>query len=291
MQPSDPPSPPPADAEFLLALGRRVRETRERRGLSRKRVAQEAAVSERHLAHLESGEGNVSIVLLRHVAAALEVSLSELLAGEEADSAEQRLIRGFLERLPRQRLEDVVFRLMRDFGDQESVRRERIALLGLRGAGKTTLGRRLAHELGVPFVELEREIERDSGMGMREIFSLYGQSGYRRIELQSLERVLREQPRAVLAVGGGIVSQAEAYERLLASCFTVWLKTSAEEHMARVSAQGDSRSMAGNDEAMADLSRILEAREPLYRKADTTLDTSGESVEASLARLKQLVTS
>lgn len=281
---------PTADREFLLALGKRVRDIRERRGVTRKLVARNADVSERHLAHLESGEGNVSIVLLRHIAQALDVSLTELLASEGEDTVEKRLIRRFLERLPQHRLEEVVFRLMRDFGHEEATRRKRVALLGLRGAGKSTLGARLAQEIGVPFIELDKEIERETGMPISEIFALYGQSGYRRIEKQALERVLRDNPQAVLSVGGGIVSQPDAYDYLLSACFTVWVKAQPEEHMARVVAQGDLRPMAGNDEAMEDLKAILAAREPLYAKADTALDTTGDSVEASFIKLRQLVT-
>lgn len=278
------------DSEFLGSLGKRVREIRERRGMTRKLVAREADVSERHLAHIETGEGNVSIVLLRHISRALGVSLIDLLVPEVEDTVEKRLIRRFLERLPQHRLEEVVFRLMRDFGHEESVRRKRIALVGLRGAGKSTLGGRLAKELGVPFIELDREIERETGMPASELFALYGQTGYRRIEHRVLERVLRDHERAVLSVGGGIVSQSETYDLLLGSCFTIWVKAQPEEHMGRVMAQGDLRPMAGNEEAMEDLRRILKAREPLYAKADTVLDTSGESVEESFMKLKQLIT-
>ena len=279
------------DAEFLLSLGKRVREVRDRRGMTRKLVAREAGVSERHLAHLETGEGNVSIVLLRHIAGALDVSLIELLAPEAEDTVEKRLIRRFLERLPQHRLEEVVFRLMRDFGHEEAVRRKRIALIGLRGAGKSTLGGRLARELGVPFIELDHEIERDTGMPASELFALYGQSGYRRIEQRTLERVIRDNERAVISVGGGVVSQPDTYDMLLSSCLTVWVKARPEEHMARVMAQGDLRPMAGNDEAMEDLKRILAAREALYAKADSVLDTSGETVEESFMKMRQLVMS
>jgi XRE family aerobic/anaerobic benzoate catabolism transcriptional regulator len=288
---SEPDHPDVADArdDFLPQLGKRVREIRDRRGMARKLVAREAGVSERHLAHLEAGEGNVSIMLLRNIARALDVSLIELLAPETEDTVEKRLIRRFLERLPQHRLEDVVFRLMRDYGHEESVRRKRVALIGLRGAGKSTLGARLAREEGVPFVELDREIEKDTGMPASEIFSLYGQTGYRRIEKQTLERVIGEHRRVVLSVGGGVVSQPETFDLLLSNCFTIWLKALPEEHMARVLAQGDLRPMAGNDEAMENLKRILEAREPLYAKADTVLDTSGQTVEQSFIRLQQLV--
>ena len=287
----DLPKPVTPDQAFLRDLGRRVREVRDRRGMTRKLVAAEAQVSERHLAHLESGEGNVSIVLLRHIAAALGVSLVELLTSEVEDTVERRLIRRFLERLPQHRMEEVVFRLMRDFGHEEAVRRKRVALIGLRGAGKTTLGSRLAKEMNAPFVELDKEIERGTGMPISEIFALYGQSGYRRIEKQTLERVLQDNAEGVISVGGGIVARQDAYDYLLSCCFTVWIKAQPEEHMARVIAQGDLRPMAGNDEAMDDLKRILEAREPLYSRADETIDTSGEEVDTSFSRLRQLVSS
>ena len=279
------------DGNILPTLGKRVREIRDRRGMTRKLVAREAGVSERHLAHLEAGDGNVSIVLLHNIARALNVPLIELLAPETEDTVEKRLIRRFLERLPQHRLEEVVFRLMRDFGHEEAVRRKRIALIGLRGAGKSTLGNRLAREEGMPFIELDREIEKETGIPGREIFSLYGQSGYRRIEKRTLERVLRDNPRAVISVGGGVVSQPESFEMLLSQCLTVWVKAQPEEHMARVMSQGDLRPMAGNDEAMEDLKRILEARLPLYAKADTVLDTSGETVDQSFIKLRQLVMS
>jgi XRE family aerobic/anaerobic benzoate catabolism transcriptional regulator len=254
--------------------------------MTRKMVSREADVSERHLAQLEAGEGNVSVMLLQRIASALNVSLVELFAPEAEEPVEKRLIQRFLERLPSHRLEDVVFRLMRDFGHEEKVRRARIALIGLRGAGKSTLGAKLAAEMKARFVELDSEIEKDTGMPLGEIFSLYGQSGYRAIERRTLERVLKEQERAVISVGGGVVSEKETYDSLLSNCYTVWIKAQPEEHMSRVMAQGDFRVMAGSDQAMEDLRRILEAREPLYRKADLWLDTSGSSVEESFAKLK-----
>jgi XRE family aerobic/anaerobic benzoate catabolism transcriptional regulator len=284
--PTLPRLPPAADGDFLLSLGSRVRELRNRRGMTRKMVSREADVSERHLAQLEAGEGNVSVVLLKRIASALSVSLVELFAPEAEEPVEKRLIQRFLERLPSHRLEDVVFRLMRDFGHEEKVRRARIALIGLRGAGKSTLGAKLAAEMKARFIELDSEIEKDTGMPLGEIFSLYGQSGYRAIERRTLERVLKEQERAVLSVGGGVVSEKETYDFLLSNCYTVWIKAQPEEHMSRVMAQGDFRVMAGSDQAMEDLRRILEAREPLYRKADLWLDTSGSTVEESFAKLK-----
>ena len=271
---------------FLLFLGKRVRELRNRRGLTRKMMAREAHVSERHLAQLEAGEGNVSIVLLRRIAAALHVSLAELFAAEAETRHEKVLIQRFLERLPAHRVADAMSRLLREFGDEEAARRKRVALIGLRGAGKSTLGLRLGQELNIPFIELDREIEKDTGMPLGEIFSLYGQTGYRAIERRSLGRVLHEQERAILSVGGGVVSEKETYDYLLSHCYTIWIKAQPEEHMSRVMAQGDFRVMAGNDRAMEDLRRILEAREPLYRKADMSLDTSGDSVEQSFGKLR-----
>jgi XRE family aerobic/anaerobic benzoate catabolism transcriptional regulator len=259
---------------------------RNRRGLTRKIAAREAEVSERHLAQLEAGEGNVSIVLLRRIAAALHVSLVELFAPDVEAPDEKQLIQQFLGRLPNHRVEDVVFRLMRDFDPEEKMRRMRTALIGLRGAGKSTLGTKLAAGRSLPFIELDREIEKDTGMPLAEIFSLYGQSGYRAIERRTLQRVLRERECAVLSVGGGVVSEKETFDYLLSNCYTVWIKAQPEEHMSRVIAQGDFRAMKGNDQAMEDLRRILEAREPLYRKADLCLDTSGISVEESFAKLQ-----
>ncbi|PYT74107.1 MAG: transcriptional regulator [Acidobacteria bacterium] len=254
------------NGDFLMALGKRVRELRNRRGLTRKQVSQEADVSERHLAQLEAGEG--------------------MFAPQIDEPTERRLIQRFLERLPRHRLEDLVFRLMRDFGHEEKGRRMRIALIGMRGAGKSTLGAKLAAETNNRFVELDSEIEKDTGMPLGEIFSLYGQSGFRAIEKRTLEKVLKENERAVISVGGGLVSEKETFDDLLSHCYTVWLKAQPEEHMSRVMAQGDFRPMEANDQAMEDLRRILEAREPLYRKADLVLDTSGSSVEESFAKLK-----
>jgi len=276
------------DANLLAAIGRRVREARERRGMARKTLSQYSSVSERYLAHLEAGQANVSVLLLRNVARALDLPLTELIDAQES-SVEQRLIRRFLDKLPQRQLEDVVFRLMRDIGPEAAARKRRLALVGLRGAGKTTLGGALAKELRLPFVELDREIERDAGISLGEVFSLYGQTGYRRIERRCLERIIQSDRQVVIAVGGGIVSEPGTYNLLLANCFTVWIKASPAEHMARVVAQGDLRPMQGNVEAMEDLNRILAAREPLYRKADAILDTGGERFDQSLIKLRQAV--
>jgi XRE family aerobic/anaerobic benzoate catabolism transcriptional regulator len=238
---------------------------------------------------LEAGEGNASIVLLRRVAAALGVRLADLLdSGEPV--AEQRLIRRFLDSLPHGRLEDVLRRLTEEFGQEEAVRRKRITLVGLRGAGKTTLGMSLAKSLRRPLVELDKEIEREAGMSLSEVFLLYGQAGYRRIERRCLERIINSQDEIVLTVGGGIVSEPETYNLLLLNCFTVWIKAAPEEHMARVVAQGDLRPMAGHAEAMDDLRKILTSRESLYGKADAVVDTSGRTTEESFEALRGSLT-
>ena len=274
------------ERDFLEILGTRVRTLRSRRAKTRKLVAREADVSERHLAQLESGEGNVSIVLLRRIADALDVSLAELFAPDAEKPAERRLVQDFLERLPVDRLKDVVSRLLRDYGHDDTLCHSRVALIGLRGAGKSTLGEMLAGALDVPFIELDREIEKDTGMPLAEIFSLYGQSGFRTIEKRTLERVLPAHDRAVFSIGGGVVSDQDTYDYLLSHCYTIWIKAQPEEHMSRVIAQGDFRAMAGSDRAMEDLRGILESREPLYRKADMVLDTSGATVEQSFSQLK-----
>lgn len=275
------------EQDYLAALGDRVREARARRGMSRKLLAADSGVSERYLAQLESGLGNVSILLLRQIASALNLPLTELLAEDSGDAVELTLTTQFLRRLPRQKLAAVRSQLVRDYGSAKDERIKRIALIGLRGAGKSTLGAKLAKALGAPFVELDREVEREAGTSLSEIFLLYGQSGYRRYERRCLERVLEKNDRAVIATGGSIVSEPGTYELLLSACFTVWLKAEPEEHMARVIAQGDTRPMAGNDQAMEDLRRILEGRAVLYRQADVTVDTAGKTPEQSLSALRK----
>ena len=275
--------------DYLAALGDRVREARARRGMSRKLLAGDSGVSERYLAQLEAGQGNISILLLRQIATALDVPLTELLAEESGEAVELTLTTQFLKRLPPQKLAAVRSQLVRDYGSARDERMKRIALIGLRGAGKSTLGAKLSKALGAPFVELDRAIEREAGTGLSEIFLLYGQAGYRRYERRCLERVLERSDRAVIATGGSIVSEPGTYELLLSACFTVWLKAEPEEHMARVIAQGDTRPMAGNAQAMEDLRRILDGRAALYGQADVTVDTAGKTPEQSLSALRKAV--
>lgn len=276
-----------AGEDFLARLGGKVRDARVRRGLTRKVLARDSAVSERHLAELEAGRGNISVLLLRQVAVTLGLPLAELLRENGDQALELTLIHEFLQRLPKQRLPRVRAQLQRDFGGNPAGRSERIALIGLRGAGKSTLGEALATELKVPFIELDREIEIEAGTGLTEIFLLYGQQGYRRYEQRCLEKILEGQARCVIATGGSIVSETATYDLLRSSCFTVWLKAKPEEHMSRVMAQGDMRPMAGSTQAMTDLKRILQNRAALYGQADAVVDTAGRSIRQSLKDLKR----
>ena len=274
---------------FLRLLGERIRGERARRGMSRKLLARHAGISERYVTQLESGKGNVSIILLKQIAAALGLPSSRLLEDEPA-SPEMTLVREFLARLSPAQLREAYASLGTLFADHATfARSRRVALVGLRGAGKSTLGHRLAAELEVPFFELDREIERLSGISLGQIFELYGQQAFRRYEMQALQDLLRSQPAFVVATGGSIVSEPATYELLLRSCFTVWVRTSPEEHMARVIAQGDQRPMAASAEAMNDLRRILQEREPLYARADLAVDTTGVAEEESVAALKQVL--
>lgn len=254
--------------------------------MTRKMLAEEAEVSERHLAQLESGDGNISVVLLQRIATALSVSMGEIFAsGSKPDNTSG--VSQIFERLPANRRAEILAQIQIELDGECKNLDGRVALIGLRGAGKSTLGVQLAAEWKVPFVELDGEIEKDAGMGLAEIFSLYGQAGYRRFEKRALERVIASNNRAVISVGGGVVSERETYDRLLASCYTVWVKARPEEHMARVVAQGDLRAMAENEQAMEDLRDILAAREPLYGMADLEFETSGDSVGQSFDKLKR----
>ena len=254
--------------------------------MTRKILAHYSGLSERYLAQLEGGKGNISVKLLRRVGDALNLPLSRLLAGEPAEPAELRVLGELLRRLPPERLGEARALLDAHFrAPDRDARHQRIALIGLRGAGKSTLGSRLAYRLEVPFIELDSEIERDLGLSLGEIFALSGQAAYRRSERRALNGVIEHYQSFVLAAGGSIVAEPETYDELLSRCFTVWIKASPEEHMSRVIAQGDLRPMTDNKEAMADLNRILAARTPLYARADAVVETMQATIQESFHRL------
>lgn len=268
---------------FLISLGERVRALRARRGLTRKALARLADVSERHLANVESGVGNASIQFLRQLTAVLNCTLAEMIGDETASSPEWLMIREILRGRSDEELAMARTTLagIFDAPTSESARRDRIALIGLRGAGKSSIGRMLADHWMVPFIELSRQIETLAGCSVPEIHALYGPNAYRRYEYRALEETIRRCPRAVIATPGGIVSDPATYNLLLSHCYTVWLKASPEEHMSRVVAQGDTRPMSGNREAMQDLKNILDSRAQFYSKADQTFDTSDMTQESA----------
>ena len=240
------------ETAYLSLLGDRVRAWRSENGMTRKALSAASGVSERYLAQLEAGEGNISVLLLRKVARAMGVPVESLVREDEPEQ-------------------------------------KPIALLGLRGAGKSTLGAKLAESMKIPFVELDREVEKEAGAALGEVFALYGQDAFRRFERRALERVLARDERAVIAVGGGLVTDTASYKMLLERCVCVWLKASPEEHMARVIAQGDMRPFKGRSAALDEIRQLLADRDDLYRRADLVLDTSGKTARASLAQLLPLV--
>jgi XRE family aerobic/anaerobic benzoate catabolism transcriptional regulator len=279
------PARPDADA-FLRRLGERVRTMRSRRGMSRKALANYSKVSERYLAQLEAGEGNCSIVLLRRIAKAMSVPVAEIVDDRPERPVETLLLEHLLNRLsPMEIVEARELLLSRLGGPASEWRRSRIALIGLRGGGKSTVGRLLGARLDVPFIELDRVIEQSSGMALSEIFEMFGQETFRRMERAALEDVLQKHQRFVLATGGSIVTEPGTFELLLTSCLTIWVRAAPDEHMQRVIEQGDPRPMADNARAMDDLVSILKSREPLYAKADVVLDTAGKTPEHSLRDL------
>jgi XRE family transcriptional regulator, aerobic/anaerobic benzoate catabolism transcriptional regulator len=278
------------EADFLRVLGERIRDGRARRGMARRVLARASGVSERYLAQLEAGQGNISIALLRRVARAMGMALTDLVREGPDPPVELGLLMETLSRLEPVELAAARALIERGFGPAEARGRNgRIALIGLRGAGKSTLGARLAQHLAIPFVELDRAVEHESGLSLAELFDLYGQGAYRRWERRALERTLAAHDRAVIAAGGSIVSEPATFALLLASCFTVWLQAAPEEHMSRVMAQGDRRPVEASAEAMDDLRRILAGRDALYRKADVSVDTAGRSIDESFRALAQAV--
>ena len=276
---------------LLVALGDRVRNLRAQRGLTRKAVAKTAGVSERHLANLEYGTGNASILVLQQVATALHCPLAELVGDFTTSSPEWLLIRELLEHRDEADLRRVRVAIGELLGTAgvDAARHRRIALVGLRGAGKSTLGQMLADELELPFVELSREVEKLAGCSVREIHDLYGTNAYRRYERRALEEAIQIYGEVVIATPGGIVSDPATFNELLAHCTTVWLQAAPEEHMGRVVAQGDTRPMAASKEAMQDLRRILDGRAAFYSKADLTIDTHGQTLQQSFDALRSAV--
>jgi XRE family aerobic/anaerobic benzoate catabolism transcriptional regulator len=256
-----PPSPalrfdPKQEAAYLSQLGDRVRAWRTEHGTTRKALALSSGVSERYLAQLEAGQGNISVLLLRRVALAMGVPVENL---------------------------------VREHPGHDAARR-RVALLGLRGAGKSTLGAKLAAALGAPFVELDREVEREAGSKLGEVFAMYGQEAFRRFERRALERVLRMHDTAVIAAGGSLVTDPDTYRLLLDNCHTVWLKAKPEEHMNRVMAQGDLRPFKGRSAALEEIRKLLADRDRLYSQADVTVDTTGKPLKESFSELKRTLT-
>lgn len=279
---------------YLVELGQRVRRMRAIRGMSRKVLAQVSGVSERYIAQMESGLGNVSIMLLRRVAEATGAPIEDLVADPARQPAEWPLIRDMLRQASPEMIARVRAVLSGESNEGERsftppIAVDRIALIGLRGAGKSTLGRMAAQQLGWPFVELNKEIEREAGFSVPEIFSLYGQDGYRRFELACLKELMARSGPMVLATGGGIVAEPMTFELLLSSFFTIWVKAQPAEHMSRVRSQGDLRPMANDKAAMAELITILSSREPLYSRARSTIDTTGQTSEQSAKALVTLV--
>ncbi len=280
------------DAAWLGQVGARLRRARAQRGMTRRVLAAQSGVSERYLAQMEAGGGNASIVLLRAIARALGTEPAALLsdsAGEAPAGCSMRHLEGLLGRLTEAQSAEARSLLQRHFaGRLQDNRGRRIALIGLRGAGKSTLGRRLAEARETGFIELDREIEREAGMELREIFERQGQRGFRRLERQVLARLL-QQPDGIIATGGSIVADPSNFALLLRGCLTIWVRATPEEHMQRVLAQGDLRPMQDNRAAMDDLRAILASREDLYARADLVLDTGGRTLEQSVAALLQLV--
>ena len=289
---------PPASAErvaqknpFLVSLGDRVRSLRARRGMTRKAVALAADVSERHLANLEYGEGNASILVLLQVASALQCSLFELLGDVTTSNPEWLLIRELLENANEATLRRARIAIGEALGTGGGTphANPRVALVGLRGAGKSSLGQLLADDLGFPFVELSREIEKFAGCSVNEIQNLYGMNAYRRYERRALEEAIQIYPEAVIATPGGLVSDPATFNQLLSHCTTVWLHADPEDHMKRVLAQGDTRPMAHSKEAMEDLKSILAGRAAFYSKSQLKLDTSAQPLEETFKALRAMV--
>ena len=278
-------------AAFLAAIGHEVRKNRAKRGMTRRQLAEASETSERYLAQIESGAGNPSVSVLRAIAQALDLPAAALLPETGAGAAELGAILDLLAQIPKKELPALGKELEARVAVRAGVdRAQRVALVGLRGAGKSTLGRMLAQHLNWPFIELDRRVEEDYGASIPDLIEMAGTATFRRHERSALERVIAEHEAAVITTAGGIVSNPETYALLLRHTHTVWIKARPEEHMSRVMAQGDFRPMAQNREAMTDLIAILEARRADYARAETEVDTTGDAVEQSFAKLLRAVT-
>jgi XRE family aerobic/anaerobic benzoate catabolism transcriptional regulator len=285
------PSPAmPDEAAFLAVIGAAVRRNRAKRGMTRRQLSQASETSERYLAQIESGAGNPSVSVLRAIARALDLPASALLPETGTRPAALGAIIDLLAQVPeselpalRKEIETRVARL------ENADRGRRIALVGLRGAGKSTLGRMTAQHLGWPLVELDRVVEEDYGASIPDLIEMAGTATFRRHERGALERVIAAHEAAIITTAGGIVADPETYSLLLRCTHTIWIKARPEDHMSRVMAQGDFRPMAQNRGAMADLVAILEARRTDYARAEAEVDTSGDAVEQSFAKLLQAV--
>ena len=272
---------------FVAGIGRLVRLSRAKRGVTRRQLAQDSGASERYLAQIESGQGNPSVIILKSIAQALDIPIIELLPRSNGGTAALTHILDVLGRTPAAELPALAEVIERHATQGTATDRgRRIALVGLRGAGKSTLGRILAERLGCPFIELDRLVEQDYGARIPDLIEMAGLATFRRYERACLERVIDEHEAAVIATAGGIVSNPETYALLLRRTCTIWIKARPDEHMSRVMGQGDFRPMAKNREAMADLVAILDARRADYARAQAELDTSGETVERSLEKLQ-----
>jgi XRE family aerobic/anaerobic benzoate catabolism transcriptional regulator len=280
----------PYAAAFLSAIGREVRRNRAKRGMTRRQLAQASATSERYLAQIESGAGNPSVSVLRAIAQALDLPTAALLPEHGARTAELGAILDLLAQVPGKELPALVKEIEARVALRAGAdRARRIALVGLRGAGKSTLGRMLAQHLGWPFIELDRRVEEHYGASIPDLIEMAGTATFRRQERSALERVVAEHDSAIITTAGGIVSNPETYALLLRHTHTVWIKARPQEHMSRVMAQGDFRPMAANRQAMADLVAILDARRADYARAEAEVDTSGDAVEQSFAKLLRIV--
>jgi XRE family aerobic/anaerobic benzoate catabolism transcriptional regulator len=280
-----------AAAAFLAAIGKEVRRNRAKRGMTRRQLAHASQTSERYLAQIESGAGNPSVSVLRAIALALDLPIVALLPDAAAPNTALGAILDLLALVPEGELPQLTKLIEARVAPPEHAdRARRIALVGLRGAGKSTLGRKLAEHLGWPFIELDSVVENEYGARITDLIEMAGTATFRRHERSALERVIANNESAVITTAGGIVSSRETYALLLRRTHTIWIKARPEDHMGRVVAQGDFRPMAQNRAAMTDLLAILDARNADYARAEAELDTSGDTVEQSLAKLLGLVT-